>query len=67
MIMPSIRPLHYSDYGLLNQITASNPDAANISSNYEYIRSTFAPLAEACSIFSKNYKLLKKNRYLKLV
>lgn len=57
-----------SNYGLLNQITAvPNPDTANISSNYEYIKSTFAPLAEACSVFSRNYKLLKKNRYLKLI
>lgn len=57
-----------SNYGLLNQISSvPNPYSANISFNYEYIKSTFAPLAEACSVFSRNYKLLKKNRYLKLI
>lgn len=57
----------YDGLGLLNQITAV-PNANIFSSNYEYIKSTFAPLENVtASIAPRNYKLLKRNRYLKLV
>ena len=50
--------------GLLNQISAV--PAANIfSSNYQYIN-TFATLADIPNTI-RNYKLLKRNRYLKLI
>ena len=51
--------------GLMNQIT-SVPNTG-LSFDYNYIRSTFAPLDSIKeSIVPRNYKLLKRNRYLKL-
>lgn len=50
--------------GLANQITAV-PNT-NIISNYDYMRYAFASLGEKFSV-PRNYKLLKRNRYLKLI
>lgn len=60
---------YLDNYGLLNQISAvPNVNTVNMLANYEYIKSTFTPLENAAaSIVPRNYKLLKRNRYLKLI